>query len=84
MKQVIFAYLIDYQKMTELLFIVSEAAEGGYTAQAVGHSIFTEADTMEELKEMVSDAVKCHFEADELPKVIRLHYTKEEVFALVA
>lgn len=70
--------------MTELLFIVSEAPEGGFSAQAVGHSIFTEADTMEELKTMVSDAVKCHFDADELPKIIRLHFTKEEVFALVA
>ncbi len=70
--------------MTELIFIVNEAPEGGFTAQAVGHGIFTEADTMEELKEMVSDAVKCHFEADALPKMIRLHFTKEEVFALVA
>lgn len=70
--------------MTELLFIVSEAPEGGFSARAVGHSIFTEADTMEELKVMVSDAVKCHFEADELTKIIRLHFTKEEVFALVA
>ncbi len=70
--------------MTELLFIVSEAAEGGYTAQAVGQSIYTEADTMDELKAMLSDAVKCHFEVDELPKMIRLHFTREEVFALVA
>ena len=70
--------------MTELIFIVTEAPEGGVIAQAVGYSIFTEADTMEELKDMVSDAVKCHFESDELPKMIRLHFTKEEVFALVA
>lgn len=84
MKQIILGSLLNQQKMTELLFIVSEAVEGGFTAQAVGHSIFTEADTMEDLKEMVSDAVKCHFEVDKLPKIIRLHYTKEEVFALVA
>lgn len=70
--------------MTELIFIVTEAPEGGFTAQAVGQSVFTEADTMDELKAMVSDAVKCHFETDELPKMIRLHFTKEEVFALVA
>ena len=70
--------------MTELMFIVSESPEGGFTAQAVGVSIFTEGDTMEHLKEMISDAVKCHFEGSDLPKLIRLHFTKEEVFPLVA
>jgi len=70
--------------MTEIIFHVSEAPEGGFTARAFGHSIFTEADTLEELRAMVRDAVQCHFEADELPKLIRLVLTKEELFPLAA
>ncbi|NJN94198.1 MAG: 2-oxoisovalerate dehydrogenase [Anaerolineales bacterium] len=50
----------------EIIFMVEEAPEGGYTAQALGYSIFTEADTWDELREAVQDAVRCHFEADEL------------------
>ena len=53
----------------EVLFLVEEAPEGGYTARALGHSIFTEADTWEELKEAVRDAVNCHFDADDRPFV---------------
>ena len=47
--------------------MVEEALEGGYTAQALGHSIFTEADNWDELKESGQDAVRCHFEEDEQP-----------------
>ncbi len=68
--------------MNEILFIVEEAPEGGYTAQAVGSAIFTEADTIGELKEMVRDAILCHFEEDELPKLARLHFIKEEILTL--
>jgi hypothetical protein len=68
--------------MNEILFVVEEAPEGGYTAKSVGSAIFTEADTLNELKEMVKDAVVCHFEIDELPKLIRLHFIKEEVLTL--
>ena len=63
----------------EIIFLVEESPEGGYQARAVGHSIFTEADTFEELKVMVQDAVRCHFEETERPRIIRLHFTKEEV-----
>ncbi len=48
--------------MTEILFTVDEAPEGGFTARAVGHSIFTEADTLEELRQNVREAVDCHFD----------------------
>lgn len=58
---------------TELIFLVEEALEGGYTAKALGESIFTEANTLSELKKMVKDAVKCHFEKGKAPKIIRLH-----------
>ena len=68
--------------MAEILFVVEEAPEGGYTARALGYSIYTEADTWEELKAAVQDAVECHFEEDNKPRVIRLHYLREEVLAL--
>jgi hypothetical protein len=47
--------------MDELIFLVEDATEGGYTARALGVSIFTEADDLESLREMVRDAVRCHF-----------------------
>ncbi len=51
--------------MSRVIFEVQEAPEGGYTARALGHSIFTEADTFEELREMTRDAVRTHFDADD-------------------
>lgn len=68
--------------MTELIFIVEEAPEGGYTARAMGESIFTEADDLTELQDQVRDAVLCHFEEDERPKLVRLHFVREEVIAV--
>ena len=67
--------------MEELIFIVEEAPEGGYTARALGEAIFTEADDIEGLHDMVRDAVRCHFDEGQRPKVIRLHFVKEEVIA---
>ena len=64
---------------TEILFLVEESQEGGYIAQAVKYSIFTEADTLEELKIMIKDAVECHFEENDRPQLIRLHIVKDEV-----
>jgi hypothetical protein len=66
---------------SEIIFAVEEAPEGGFIARALGHSIFTEADDLEALRDAVRDAVRCHFEEDERPKVIRLHLVREEVFA---
>ncbi len=63
----------------EIIFLVEEAAEGGYQAKAIGEDIFTEADTFKELKRMVQDAVRCHFETQEKPPLIRLHIVKDEV-----
>ena len=67
--------------MTEILFIVEEAAEGGYTARAVGASIFTEADDLEQLRTALRDAVRCHFAEADRPKAIRLHLVHDEVIA---
>ncbi len=62
--------------MKELIFLVEEAPEGGYTARALGASIFTEADSMAELRREIRDAISCHFEGEEQPKIIRLHFVK--------
>ena len=58
---------------TEIIFEVEESPEGGYEARALGHSIFTAADTLDELREMVRDAVRCHFDPETAPRLIRLH-----------
>ena len=69
--------------MNELIFIVEEAPEGGYTARALGESIFTEADDLTQLQEQVRDAVLCHFgDEEEKPKLIRLHFVREELIAV--
>ena len=48
--------------MSEIIFLVESSDEGGYTAKSLGYSIYTEAETLDELKENVKDAVKCHFD----------------------
>ena len=68
--------------MKEIVFIVEESQDGGYFARAVNQSIITQGETMEELRNMISDAVRCHFEEDEMPKLIHLHVTHDETFAL--
>jgi hypothetical protein len=65
----------------EIIFLVEDAPEGGYIAQALGSSIFTEADTWQELKQAVRDAVQCHFDEVAQPALIRLHIVREEVMA---
>ena len=67
--------------MKEIIFTVEEAPEGGFIARALGHSIFTEAENMSDLHERVKEAVHCHFEEQERPKLIRLHFLQEEVIA---
>ncbi len=66
----------------EIIFVVEEAPEGGFEARALGHSIYTEADSLEELRDLVRDAVQCHFTDAERPRVIRLHFVREEVLAV--
>jgi len=67
--------------VTEIHFIVEEALEGGFVARAVGVTIVTEADDLPHLHRQVRDAVRCHFEPDHAPSVIRLHITREEVLS---
>jgi hypothetical protein len=58
--------------MNEIMFIIEDADEGGYIARALGASIFTEADSLEELYELIRDAVRCHFDEAVLPKITHL------------
>ena len=67
--------------MSEIHFVVEEAPEGGYIAKAINEDIFTEADDISSLHANVRDAVHCHFDEGEVPGVIRLHFTREEVIA---
>jgi hypothetical protein len=67
--------------MNELIFMIAEAPEGGYCARALGESIFTEADTLEDLRRNIRDAVACHFDDGKAPAIIRLHLVREEVLA---
>ena len=68
--------------MNEIVFVVEQAPEGGYTARALGESIFTEADSLDELRIAVQDAVHCHFDEGKSPKIIRLHFVRDEMLAV--
>ena len=63
----------------EVTFEVQEAFEGGYDARALGHSIFTQAEDWKDLKEMVRDAVECHFDPGEVPHLVNIHFVWDEV-----
>jgi hypothetical protein len=65
--------------MNEIIFLVQEPDEGGYTARALDHSIFTEGDSLDELRQNVRHAVECHFEPGDKPTMIRLHFVRDEV-----
>lgn len=65
--------------MNEIIFLVEDAIEGGFTARALGVSIFTQAETNDELRANIREAVECFYGDDTAPKIIRLHYVREEV-----
>ncbi len=58
----------------EIIFLIEEAPDGGFIAKALGYSIFTQAETMEDIKKEIKDAVHCHFDEENLPKMVRLHF----------
>jgi hypothetical protein len=77
-----FRYIIPaelFMTETEIVFSVQESPEGGYEAKALGYSIYTQAETLPDLKEALKDAVRCHFGDADQPKLIRLHLVKDEV-----
>jgi hypothetical protein len=67
--------------MSEIIFVVEHAPEGGYVARALGESIHTQAETVADLHERVRDAVHCHFDQGSAPTMIRLHFVRDEVIA---
>ena len=67
------------EPMSELIVLVEEADEGGYSARALGEAILTEADDLPALREQIRDSVRCHFDEGQAPGVIRLHFVREEV-----
>ncbi len=68
--------------MSEIIFVVEDSDEGGYTAKALGYSIYTEGETLDELKEKIRDAVKCHFDEKDRPRIVRLHMVKDELMPI--
>jgi predicted RNase H-like HicB family nuclease len=68
---------------SEIIFEIREdESDGGYTARALGHSIFTEGDTIEQLRQNVREAADCYFDGEALaPRIIRLHFVRDEVLA---
>jgi hypothetical protein len=70
--------------MKEIIFeILEDEIEGGFTASAIGCGIHTEAETREELERNIREAIDCHFEEEmEKPKIIRLHFVRDEILAL--
>jgi hypothetical protein len=67
--------------MNEIIFLVEQAPEGGLAARALDVSIFTQAESAEKLHQRVRDAVRCHFDGGDAPKMIRLHFVRDEVIA---
>jgi predicted RNase H-like HicB family nuclease len=71
------------RRMSEIIFEVREdETEGGYIASALGFGIHTQAESVEELRARIREAVDCHFdETMEAPRIIRLHFVRDEVMA---
>lgn len=67
--------------MSEIIFVVEQAPEGGFSARALDASIFTQAETIDDLHARVRDAVRCHFDEGSAPRMIRLHFVRDEVIA---
>ncbi len=65
--------------MDELVFLIEPAPEGGFTARALGAAIFTEADDQAALREAILDAVKCHYDPEDRPRLVRLHFVQDEL-----
>ena len=63
---------------SEIIFLVKRSPKGGYTARAVGESIFAEAGTTEQLHEQLRDAVHCHFDGGTRLREIRWQFVDDE------
>jgi hypothetical protein len=67
---------------TEIVFLIEESPEGGFVARGIGADIVTEADTLDELRAGVREAVECHFEEGQAPRLVRLHFVRDEVLTV--
>lgn len=78
--------LCDVHLKDEIIFEVREdEVDGGFVATTLSHAIATQGDTLEELREMARDAVRCHFgdgAPGPMPKIIRLHFVRDEAMAV--
>jgi predicted RNase H-like HicB family nuclease len=72
----------ESRPMTEMLFMVEEDPEGGFVATAIGESIVTQGETMDELRANIRDAIVCHFDEGARPRAVRLHFVRDEVMSL--
>lgn len=80
LKESVAIYSKERMPIKEIIFLIEEDPEGGFNAQALGESIFTQGETPEELKENIKDALRCHFDnLTDIPKIIRLHFVKEDI-----
>lgn len=68
---------------TEIIFEVTEdEVDGGYSASALGYGIHTQADSIDDVRRNVREAVDCYFdETMERPSLIRLHFVRDEIMA---
>jgi len=66
----------------EIIFEITESVDGGFEAKALGHSIYTQCDNYDDLADILRDAVKCHFDDDTMPSLIRMYFVKNEVIAV--
>lgn len=68
--------------MDELVFDITQESDGGFVAECLTEAIFTQADTWDELRSNVREAVDAFFEDSERPEAIRLHLVRDEVLAI--
>jgi len=69
-------------KNKEIIFLIEESLDGGFEAKAVGYSIFTEGETENEIRKNILEAVRCHFDENEMPSYINIRFLREEQIAL--
>ena len=65
----------------EIVFQITQEADGGFVAECLSHDIFTQGDTWEELRANVQEAVSGYFFDRQKPSLIRLHLVRDEVLA---
>ena len=70
--------------VSRITFEVSEdQIDGGYSASALEYGIHTQADTLDELRRNIKEAVDCHFdETMQRPKAVCLRFVRDEILSL--